>query len=368
MYVVYGMNASSKGGKHMDKLKVCVIGTGSISDFHLGSYTNNPYVELYGVYDASIERGKAKAAQFGATHVFSSKEELFADKNVEAVSICTWNNTHAELAIFALENDLHVLIEKPLSMTYAEALNIQKVAEKHQKVFQVGYVRRFATNTKVLKSFIDDNKLGDIYYAKASCLRRLGNPGGWFAEIDKSGGGPLIDLGVHVIDICWYLMGRPKVKRITGHTYNQLGNRNHIENLSFYKAADYDATKNTVEDLANALITFENGASLMVDVSYTLHALKDEISIKLYGTNGGAELEPELKIVSEEHNTILNIHPQINDLTFDFATAFQNEINSFVDCCLHHYDSVAPLEDGVEIMKILEGIYISATEGKEVVY
>jgi len=85
----------------MNKLKVCVIGTGSISDYHLGSYMKNPAVELYGVYDASIERGKAKAAQFGATHVFSSKEELFEDKNIDAVSICTWNNTHAELAILA---------------------------------------------------------------------------------------------------------------------------------------------------------------------------------------------------------------------------------------------------------------------------
>ncbi len=126
----------------------------------------------------------------------------------------------------------------------------------------------------MLKSFIDKDRLGDIYYAKASLLRRVGNPGGWFSDKERSGGGPLIDLGVHIIDSCWYLMGRPKVKAITGHVYDHLGNRSHIKNLSFYKAADYDASANSVEDLANALITFENGSSLMVDVSYSLHTKK----------------------------------------------------------------------------------------------
>ncbi|WP_042474492.1 Gfo/Idh/MocA family protein [Bacillus ndiopicus] len=352
----------------MSKLNVCVIGTGSISDFHLGSYQKNKDAQIYGVFDVSEERAKAKAEQFGAKVVFSNLEDVFNDPELQAVSICTWNNTHAEFAIRALESGLHVLVEKPLAMTYEESLKIQEAAKKANKVFQVGFVRRFATNTNVLKRFVDAGKLGDIYYAKATCTRRVGNPGGWFADVEKSGGGPLIDLGVHIIDVCWYLMGKPRVKKVTGHTYKQLGNRSNIENLSFYKAADYDASKNTVEDLANALITFENGASLMVDVSFTLHTAKDEISVKLFGTKGGAELEPELKIVTEEFNTVLNVHPQINDLTFNFVESFQQEINGFVNACLENKESIAPVEDGVEIMKILEGIYLSAKEGREIVY
>src|SRR6185312_10879237 len=130
----------------------------------------------------------------------------------------------------------------------------------------------------------------DIYYAKGSCIRRLGNPGCWFADKERSGGGPMIDLGVHMIDICWYLMGKPKVKSVSGNVYQKLGNRSNVQNLSFYKAADYDANKNTVEDMANALVRFENGASLFVDVSFTAHAKKDEISLKLYGDKGGAEV------------------------------------------------------------------------------
>jgi predicted dehydrogenase len=118
--------------------------------------------------------------------------------------------------------------------------------------------------------------------------------------------------------------------------------------------------------LANALITFENGASLFVDVSYTLHAQKDEIQVKLFGTKGGAELEPELVLISEENDTIVNVHPQIDHLTFDFSNAFQNEIDSFVTCCLFDTKQVAPVEDGVEIMKILAGIYEASEKKCEV--
>lgn len=366
----YGMkfNNRQEGRTDMDVLRVCVIGTGSISDFHLASFANNQQALLYGVYDYSRDRAEEKAKKYGIAKVYDSLLDVFNDPNIDAVSICTWNNTHADISIQALKSGKHVLVEKPLSMTVEEALRVEEAVQQSNKLLQVGFVRRFATNTRVLKTFIDQGKLGEIYYAKASCLRRIGNPGGWFADKERSGGGPLIDLGVHIIDICWYLMGRPKVKSISGNTYSKLGNRGNVENLSFYKAADYDKEKNSVEDLANALITFENGASLLVDVSFTLHAKKDEIQVKLFGTKGGAELEPELVLITEENNTIINIHPQINHLTFDFNNSFQNEIDSFVTCCLTNTKPVAPVEDGLEIMKILAGIYEAAEKRCEVTF
>jgi predicted dehydrogenase len=350
----------------MKKLKVGVIGAGSISDVHLESYSKNKQAELYAICDLNEQRAREKADKYGAPKIFTDYRELLKDQELDAVSICIWNNLHAETAIAALDAGKHVLIEKPLSMTVEEAKKIEEAVHRSGKLLQVGFVRRHATNTKILKQFIDAGDLGDIYYAKASCLRRLGNPGGWFADKERSGGGPLIDLGVHVIDICWYLMGRPKVKSISGNTYNKLGNRTNVKNLSFYKAADFDPSKNTVEDLANALIRFENGASLMVDVSFTLHAKKDEISVKLYGDKGGAELEPELFLVSEKHDTILNMTPQIDKLTFDFVQGFQSEIDHFVDCCLNGLPTNSPVEDGVEMMKMLCGIYESSEKGIEI--
>jgi predicted dehydrogenase len=350
----------------MGKLKIGVIGAGSISDMHLQSYVKNERVELYAVCDMNEDRAEEKAKQYGAATFYGDYSSLLADKEIDAVSICTWNNSHAEIAIAALNAGKHVLVEKPLCTTVEEAKKIQETVKQTGKVLQVGFVRRYASNTKLLKEFIDADELGEIYYAKASCLRRLGNPGGWFSDKERSGGGPLIDIGVHVIDICWYLMGKPKVKSITGNTYYKLGNRSNVKNLSFYKAADYDPEKNTVEDMANALICFENGASLMVDVSFTLHAKKDEITVKLYGEKGGVEVEPELSIITEKHNTILNATPQVDSLTFDFVQGFQNEIDHFVLTCLGETETLSPVEDGLEMIKILCGIYESSEKGIEI--
>ncbi|MDR4886720.1 Gfo/Idh/MocA family oxidoreductase [Fredinandcohnia sp. QZ13] len=350
----------------MKQIKIGVIGAGSISDLHFGSYAKNDNAKIVAVCDLNIERAEQKAKTYGAEHVYTDYHELLAHPEIDAVSICTWNNSHAEISIAALKAGKNVLVEKPLCKTVEEALAIEKAVKETGKLLQVGFVRRYASNTQILQKFIQNDELGDIYYAKASCIRRLGNPGGWFSDIERSGGGPLIDLGVHMIDICWYLMGRPKVKSISGNTYHKLGNRSNIENLSYYKASDFDATKNTVEDLANALIRFENGASLFVDVSFSLHAKKDEISVKLFGDKGGAEIEPELLIVSEKHDTIVNLNPQIDNLSFDFVKAFQSEIDYFIECCRTGNETISPVEDGVEMMKILCGIYESSKKGTEI--
>lgn len=352
----------------MSKLNIGVIGAGSISEVHFNAYKNNPDVNMYAVCDLNEQRAKEKAELYGAEKVYTDYQEMLADPNLHAVSVCTWNNTHAEISVAALQAGKHVLCEKPLSRTVEEALKVEEAVKSSGRIFQVGFVRRYSTNTNVLKKFIDQGDLGEIYYAKATCLRRLGNPGGWFADKERSGGGPLIDLGVHIIDISWYLMGKPKVKSISGNVYTLLGNRSNIENKSFYKAADYDASKNTVEDSANALIRFENGASLMVDVSFTLHNKQDELSVKLFGTKGGAELEPELTLAMERHNTIINVDPQIDHRTFDFANAFQNEINHFVESCNNGTTPLSPVEDGVEMMKILCGIYEAAEQGREITF
>ena len=214
----------------MNSIKIGVIGAGSISEMHFDSYKNNPDVEIYAVCDLNLERAEEKAKKYGASKVFTDYNELLALDELDAVSICTWNNSHAVISIAALRAGKHVLVEKPLCKTVEEAEEIQKaVHESNGKTLQVGFVRRFATNIQVLKKFIDAGDLGEIYYAKASCLRVLGNPGGWFADKERSGGGPLIDLGVHVIDLCWYLMGKPKVVSVSGNTYQKLGNRGNMK-------------------------------------------------------------------------------------------------------------------------------------------
>jgi predicted dehydrogenase len=315
-------------------LKIGVIGLGSISDLHIKPYVNNPEVKLVAFCDKNKERLETSGTLYDVPSLYTSYQDLLADNEVETISICTWNATHAEIAIAALEAGKHVLVEKPLCTTVEEAIQVEEAVKKSGKVLQVGFVRRYAKNTKLIKSFLDNGDFGELYYAKASIIRRLGNPDGWFSDKERSGGGPLMDLGVHMIDICWYLMGKPKPVSVSGHTYSKLGNRSNVQNLSFYKASDYDASLNSVEDLATALIRFENGASLYVDVSFTMHAVQDEIAVKLYGDKGGFELEPKLAITTEKHDTIINITPQIDHLNFQFEEAFQSEIDHFVASCL----------------------------------
>ncbi|MBP1992109.1 Gfo/Idh/MocA family protein [Paenibacillus eucommiae] len=352
----------------MSKLRVAVIGAGSISEVHFNSYAKNEHVELVAVCDLIEERARANADKYGAGKVYTNYLDLLADPDIDAVSICTWNNTHVEISIAALEAGKHVLVEKPMSTDLDKALLLQDAVKRTGKKLQVGFVRRYSSSAKVLKKFIDAGDLGEIYYAKASILRRLGNPGGWFSDVERSGGGPLMDIGVHIIDLCWYLMGRPKVVSVTGNTYKKLGNRSNIKNLDFYKAADFDSSKNTVEDLANALIRFENGASLFVDVSFTLHAKTPRSTVEIFGEKGGAEIEPDFVIVSEKHDTILNMHPQVNYPGFNVEEAFQNEINHFVSSALGLAELISPVEDGVEITKILCGIYESSIKGHEICF
>ncbi|WP_096438582.1 Gfo/Idh/MocA family protein [Alteribacter populi] len=350
----------------MSSINIGIIGTGSISQFHLDAYEANQNVKITAICDQNKKRANDIAQKYGAEYVFENYEDMLQLKELDAISICTWNNSHAKLSIASLKAGKHVLVEKPLCITVEEAEEIQHIAKETDRVVQVGVVRRFDPNTQMVKSFVDGEMFGDFYYAKASSLRRAGNPGGWFADKEKSGGGPLIDIGVHVIDLCWYLMGKPKPVSISANTYYELGNRSNVKHVPFYKAADYDPTKNNVEDMANSIIRFENGASLMLDVSFTLHATKDETAVKLYGTKGGIELAPELKIITEQHDTMLNILPQTVSPKLDVKKAFTNEINHFIECCQSGEEPISSLDDGVQMMRILNGIYESANRRQEI--
>jgi predicted dehydrogenase len=345
---------------------VGVIGTGSISACHLDAYRQNIRTVIAAVCDLNEERARKTADKYGAERVYTDYRELLANPEIDAVSICTWNDTHAEIAIAALQAGKHVLVEKPMCRTVEEALRLEEAVRKSGRLLQIGYVRRFDPNARMLNEFARKGEFGDLYYAKATSVRRLGNPGGWFADVERSGGGPLIDIGVHIIDLSWYLMGKPKAVSVSANTYRKLGNRAHIRNLSFYKAADYDASKNTVEDMANALIRFENGASLMVDVSFSLHAKQDETILKLYGDKGGFEVEPGVVIVTEKHDTILNVLPQTDHPGFQGEAAFQGEIDHFISCVITGEQPLSPVSDGVEMMKILCGIHECAAKGEEV--
>ena len=214
----------------MDKLKVGIIGTGGISECHVSGYKELENVEIYAMCDINEERVKEKTEKHGVERVFTDYNEMLDKCELDAVSVCTWNNSHAPISIAALKKGVNVLCEKPMAMNAGEALEMKQAAEDSGKLLMIGFVRRHGNDCAILKDFIEAGDLGDIYYTKANYIRRNGNPGGWFSDKSRSGGGPLIDLGVHVIDLVRYLSGNPKPVSVYGAVYNKLGNRKKHKN------------------------------------------------------------------------------------------------------------------------------------------
>ena len=350
------------------KLKVAVVGVGGISEVHINGYKACPNVELYAFCDINEKTLKWKGERHGVTRLYTDEATMLRElPEIDAVSVCTWNSAHAPCTIMALNAGKHVLCEKPMAMNTEEAQAMLEAAKRNNKLLMIGFVRRFGNDAAVLKDFIDAGDFGEIYYAKANYTRRNGCPGGWFGEKARSGGGPLIDLGVHVIDLVRYLLGNPKPVSVYGVTYDKLKNRPGIKGTVDYKS-ETDAVKPVfdVEDMASALIRFDNGTTLAVEASFSLNIPHDVGKIELYGSNAGAVIDPELKIYTQQNGYLTNVTMhQSTALSFDGL--FENEIAHFVKCITDGIPCRNPAEDGVEMMKILDAVYLSASTGHEVV-
>ncbi len=348
------------------KKRIGIIGTGNISHSHIAGYKSLENVEVVAACDIDEEKLQWYAQQYGIKNTFTDYNEMLKMEDLDAVSVCTWNSVHASATIAALKAGKHVLCEKPLAMTVEEALEIQEVAKATGRLVMLGYVMRFEKKAQTLVDLIKAGRFGHIYFSKVCYLRRAGNPGGWYANKELSGGGPLIDLGVHVVDICHYLMGKPIPSTITGVTFNNLGPRKNIKGIERYKASGGNNTSD-VEDMCVAMIRFDDGSVMEVETSYSQHIKEDIIRIECYGTKGSFiyDYDPELKIYTEMDDYLVDMSAKYGWDTEE--DAFNREMAHFVDCIDDISKCISPVEDGVATMKILRGIYESAQLGREVV-
>ena len=349
----------------MEKIKIGIIGTGSISHFHMGGYrASSDIAEVTAVCDLNLERARAFAEKYGVPHVYGSYEEMLRDAPIDAESVTTWNNAHAPATIAALQAGKHVLCEKPLALNAVQAQEMANTAQAAGRLLMVGFVRRFAQNTDALKAVIDAGDLGDLYFSQVSIVRRWGNPGGWFSDKKRSGGGALIDMGVHIIDLARYLAGNPHPVSVYAATFSHLGMKPDIRGVEKYKAADYSEHCD-VEDAATALIRFDNGMITHVNVTWVENA-EDSSLMHFSGSKGGAQLEPVLEIYQDRHHYLNTIQPKLQYQGIDMEDIFAKEIRHFVTCVRDGTPCRCPAEDGVWLMKILDAVYESARIGHEV--
>ena len=341
------------------KVRAGIVGLG-IGGLHLQGYLECPDAEVLAICDLNEERAKKVAEEHNIPYVFSSYEEMLKVDEINAVSVCTPNFLHAPIAIASFEAGKNVICEKPLAINPADGEAMVAAAKKSGKIFMVAFNNRFREDTKLLKSYVESGKMGDIYYAKTGWLRRKGAPGmgGWFTTKSMSGGGALIDIGVHVLDLALWLMGNPKPVSVFGSAYMKFGHRG-IGSAS-WKGTEAPKGTFDVDDLACALVKMDNGATLFVEASWVSHIKEDVIYTQLMGTERGAELAP-LTIYTDVEGISADIkpYPESNSGHID-------EIKHFVDCVANGKQPISTGEQGLHITKILDGIYRSSQTGGEI--
>lgn len=345
------------------EIRVGLIGAGSIAQVAHIPNLKTLGATIIAIADSVEERAKQVAEQNGIPHTYGDYRQLLKRDDIDAVVVSTPTSTHYPIVTAALKAGKHVLCEKPPAMNEREAEKMAELAERQKLVLMYALQNRYRNDSRALKKLVERGELGEIYYGRALYIRRRGAPGGWFAKKELSGGGPLLDIGVHVIDLTWWLMGKPKPVSAAGFAFHKIGSKG-LRLDRGWQPADVREKREQdvaydVEDYAGGFIRFENGAALIFEVSWQINA-KEQWGVAISGTKGGASLPPlELytEILGEQANVTLRI---------DEGNGYLEEMREFLNCIAEGRKPMTDAWDGVTVMKMLTAIYRSAEQGKEV--
>ena len=334
----------------MRTVKVGVVGLAWPGNEQLKGFTACPQADIVALCDLDRKLLAQRATQYGVSRTFTKYREMLALKDLAAVSICVPNHLHKRMTLKALAAGKHVLCEKPPALNAREARQMAQAARKAKRILMYALVQRFGPEARMLRSFIERGQLGEIYFGRTAYLRRRGIPvgkGGWFIDKKRSGGGSLIDIGVHCLDRAWWLMGNPEPVAVSGSTYARFAH-------TVPRKYPY-----TVEDASFGFIKFANGASLIVEATWAYN-LPPRAYTELAGTKGGATLNP-LTIYTERSGILCDITPQVPK-----GNGFHGETAHFVECILKRRTPSPSAERGVQLMQMLDAVYRSSQTGKEV--
>ncbi len=353
----------------MKKLRIAVIGTGGMGRAHMRHYHTIENAELVAACDIVPGRAEERTREVGwEVPCYEDYREMIEKEQLDAVDICTPNYLHSIIAVYAFEHGLNVFSEKPDAVSVEEAVRMKEAADKAGKVLMVMRNNRWYAPTKTIKKFIEEGKCGDLYAGRCGWVRRRGIPGkgGWFTTKAQSGGGPLIDLGVHMIDLAIYLMGNPTPVSVSGCTYNRFSENTAKADS---KHAAYGEAKEggtfDVEDLAMGFIRFDNGACLQIEFSWASNVEKERTFVELRGSKAGFTWqygEPTLTIYTEDETGLVDLTPDCGET----LNGHRENLNHFVRVVLGEEEPDFLPQQGINMIKILTAIYRSAETGREV--
>ncbi|MGM0125447.1 hypothetical protein IGI37_002846 [Enterococcus sp. AZ194] len=353
-------------------VKVGIIGCGGIANGkHMPSLSKVKEVELVAFCDLVVERAEEAKEKYGtdSAKVYTNYKEMLTDSDLDVVHVCTPNSSHSELTVAALEADCHVMCEKPMAKTSEEARAMIDAAKRTGKKLTIGYQNRFRTDSRYLHEICEDGELGDIYFGKAHAIRRRAVPTwGVFLDEEAQGGGPLIDIGTHALDLTLWTMNNYKPKFVVGKAYHELSQTENAANAW----GPWDPAKFTVEDSAFGYIVMENGASIFLESSWALNSLDvKEAKTSLYGSKGGADMDNGLTINGENRGLLFEKQIELETGGVDFydgATQSPEllEAHSWIQAILNDTEPVVKPEQALVVTEILEALYESSNTGKPV--
>jgi predicted dehydrogenase len=330
-------------------VKVAILGAGAVAQInHIPAYTKLPGAKIVALCDLDVAKAKRVASKFGIDFVTRKHQDVFEMDDVDAVDVCVPNHLHCEMTVEALKHGKHVLCEKPFSRNASEAEKMVQAAKKARKILMCAFNSRFRADSQLLKTYVGNGELGEIFYAKTGWLRHYPDwkREDWKSKAALSGGGVLLDLGVHMLDLALWLIGMPEVESVSASTFRT-------------------DPKADVESLAAALLRLENGVTLTLDVSWALLLERDFAYLNLFGKRGAALFNP-LRIQKEQDGHLINVTPALESVVNLFKQSYEREIEHFVDCVRNETEPLSPGTDGLKVMRVLDAIYRSAKTGKEV--
>jgi len=344
------------------KLKVAMIGCGGNGQTHMEALKDMPEVEVVAGVDLNPAHLKTMKERWGLSALYSDWRKMLKEVKPDAVNVCTPNGMHCQPVVDACNAGCHAMTEKPMAMTPSQCQRMIDSARRNKVKLAVGFQYRYHPKTQFLVRARDEGQFGKIMFVKCLALRRRGIPNwGVFGQKKIQGGGPLIDIGVHVIEMAHYFMGSPKPIAASGNIWTYMGNKPG-KVVSRWPGWDYKTY--TVEDLAIGQIRFDNGAIMQIESSFAAHIEKDVLNFTAIGDKGGCSWDPPT-IYTDRAGTMINSTPAFLK-EIGWVPLFSLKLRNWVDACIKGTALEAPGEAGLTIQKILDGIYRSAAVGKEV--